>query len=83
MKLKINGLIKEPKWTKIKCSCKKGNIEKCYPIYKCIHCSCKFNEDSMPRESFIIKEEGKKREIKEITIKRSTDGYESIIAWSF
>tara|TARA_R110000803_G_C11834221_1_gene303714 strand:- start:322 stop:606 length:285 start_codon:yes stop_codon:yes gene_type:complete len=94
MKLKINGLIDNPKWKQIACSCDMSNPEKCHPISRsCKHCCCKQAEDSMPEESFKINQiemkNGKPtdkiivKEVKEITIKRSEDGYESIIGWSF
>ena len=94
MKLKINGLIQTPKWKQIKCKCDKTNIELSFPLIKCSHCKCEAQENSMPRNSFKInetqidkngKDTGKLiiREVKEITIKRSNDGYESILGWSF
>tara|TARA_R110000824_G_scaffold297355_1_gene485544 strand:+ start:271 stop:540 length:270 start_codon:yes stop_codon:yes gene_type:complete len=82
-------------WKKIPCSCDKTNLEKSHPISRnCKHCCCKQAEDSMPRETFKVnqpvtdkngKPTGKtiKKEVKEITIKRSEDGYESIIGWSY
>ena len=97
-KLKINGLMDNDKitWKKIPCCCDKSNLEKCHPISReCKHCCCKQAEESMPRESFTIYEtvadkdienpiqKRIKKEIKEITITRSTDGYDSIIGWSF
>lgn len=95
-KLKINGLMDNDKiaWKKIPCKCDKSDPEKCHPISrKCKHCCCQQAEDSMPRESFTINQSeikddeptGKtiKKEIKEITIQRSTDGYDSIIGWTF
>ncbi len=97
MKLKINGLMKDKDitWKKISCSCDMSNPEKCHPISRsCKHCCCKEAEESMPRESFkvntpVIGKDGKPtdkimvKEVKEITIKRSSDGYDSIIGWSF
>lgn len=98
VKLIINGLMNDEDiaWKKIPCKCDKTDIEKCHPISReCKHCCCKQAEDSMPRESFTIyetvvgkdieKQTGKttSKEIKEITITRSTDGYDSIIGWSF
>jgi hypothetical protein len=97
MKLKINGIMndKDIAWKKLKCTCDKSNMEKCHPISRdCKHCCCKQAEDSMPRESFnvnhpVLDKNGKPtdklitKEVKEITIKRSQDGYDSIIGWSF
>tara|TARA_R110002110_G_scaffold389539_2_gene601871 strand:- start:286 stop:582 length:297 start_codon:yes stop_codon:yes gene_type:complete len=97
MKLKINGLMKDKDiaWKKIPCNCDKTDLEKCHPISRnCKHCCCKQAEDSMPRESFkvnqsVIDKSGKPtskiivKEVKEITIKRSSDGYDSILGWSF
>ncbi len=81
-------------WKKIPCSCDMSNPEKCHPISRsCKHCCCKQAQDSMPRDSFKVNQiemkEGKPtdkiivKEVKEITIKRSEDGYESILGWSF
>lgn len=82
-------------WKKIPCKCDKSDIEKCHPISRdCKHCCCKQAEDSMPRESFKVNQneldENENptdkiivKEVKEITIKRSEDGYDSIIGWSF
>lgn len=96
-KLKINGLMDNDKitWKKIPCCCDKSNPEKCHPISReCKHCCCKQAEDSMPRDSFKINytandKDGNPtdkiivKEIKEITIKRSKDGYDSILGWNF
>ena len=96
-KLKINGLMNDEDiaWKKLKCICDKTDLEKCHPISRnCKHCCCKQAEDSMPRNNFKVNEhvldKDEKltdkiivKEIKEITIKRSTDGYNSILGWSF
>ena len=94
--MKINGLIDKPKWYGIKCCCSKvdGDIEHQHPIGKCKHCQCQQAEDSMPRKDFTVIEpifdkDGKdtgrteSRIVKEITIDRTDDGYESIRGWSF
>tara|TARA_R110000824_G_scaffold397570_1_gene600584 strand:+ start:864 stop:1151 length:288 start_codon:yes stop_codon:yes gene_type:complete len=95
MKLKINGLIDNPKWQSIPCSCDMSNPEKCHPISReCKHCCCKQAEDSLPRECFDIirpvidkngKDTGKTEKIRinEITIDRTDDGYQSIRGWTF
>jgi|TARA_R110000823_G_scaffold127263_1_gene254628 hypothetical protein len=97
-KLKINGLMndEEIRWKKIKCCCShiEGDVEHQFPIGKCMHCKCQCQEDSMPRDSFKINvggsdKDGKptgetiEKEVKEITIYRSKDGYDSILGWSF
>jgi len=95
-KLKINNTMKDEdiNWKKVPCKCDKSDIEKCFPIGECKHCECQAKQDSMPREQFEIKyqELDKNKEptgklltktIKEITIDRSTDGYDSIRGWSF
>ena len=95
-KLKINGLMKDEDiaWKKISCTCDHTNIEKCFPISKCTHCYCQKCEDSMPRKPFdveipITDKNGRltgkteKKTIKEITIDRTDDGYNSIRGWSF
>tara|TARA_R110002051_G_scaffold306868_1_gene377665 strand:+ start:47 stop:337 length:291 start_codon:yes stop_codon:yes gene_type:complete len=96
MKLKINGLMNDSDilWKKLKCKCDKSDIEKCFPISKCTHCYCQRCEDSMPRETFTVKVPIKDKQgrptnktetkiIKEITIDRTNDGYDSIRGWSF
>tara|TARA_R110000751_G_scaffold163540_1_gene269780 strand:+ start:242 stop:544 length:303 start_codon:yes stop_codon:yes gene_type:complete len=96
-KLKINNLMndKDIAWKKITCKCDKSDIEKCFPIFKdCIHCKCQAQQDSMPREQFTMtyNEMDKNKQptgkllsktIKEITIDRSVDGYNSIRGWSY
>jgi len=96
-KLIINGIMNDEDiaWKKLKCICDKTNIEKCHPISRnCKHCCCKQAEDSMPRESFKVNQneidkDGNRtdkiivKEVKEITISRSSDGYNSILGWSF
>jgi hypothetical protein len=96
-KLKINGLMDDSKiaWKKIPCKCDKSDLEKCFPISRnCHHCCCKQAEDSMPRECFTIKKaifdkQGKPTDktetvtIKEITIDRTSDGYDSIRGWTW
>tara|TARA_R110000782_G_scaffold103024_1_gene190461 strand:- start:90 stop:386 length:297 start_codon:yes stop_codon:yes gene_type:complete len=96
-KLIINGLMNDEDiaWKKIPCKCDKTDIEKSHPISRnCKHCCCKQAEDSMPRNNFkvnepVIDKDGNPtekiiiKEIKEITIKRSKDGYDSILGWNF
>tara|TARA_R110000824_G_scaffold253192_1_gene442075 strand:- start:570 stop:857 length:288 start_codon:yes stop_codon:yes gene_type:complete len=95
--MKINGLMDDNKiaWKKIPCCCDKSNPEKCHPISRhCKHCNCQEAENSMPRVDFEITDyetdengrrtgEETKRMITEITIDRSTDGYDSIRGWTF
>ena len=88
MELKINNLKDNDKilWKKIPCCCKQGNTAKSFPITTCLHCQYQKCEDSLPRESFIIKDvdvEGniKKIKVKEITIVRGS--HDDIIGWSF
>jgi hypothetical protein len=91
--MKINGLIDKPLWYDIKCKCDNSNVETKFPIANCLHCQFQRQEDSMPREDFIIKEnnvddEGNQlktthdKTVKEITIRRG-DKYQEIIGWSF
>ena len=94
-KLIINNTMKDEdiNWKKVPCKCDKSNIEKSYPIANCKHCQCEKAENSMPTENFDVyydeikddKPTGKKikKEVKEITIIRSTDGYDSILGWSY
>ncbi len=93
-KLKINNTMKDEdiNWKKIPCKCDKSDIEKCFPIGKCKHCQCQQAENSLPRNTFDFsypemkddKPTGKtlKRKVKEITIVRSQDGYDSILGWT-
>ena len=97
-KLIINGLMndEEIRWKKIKCCCSKieGDVEHQHPIGECLHCKFQAQEDSMPRESFKVNQneidkDGKStdkiivKEVNKITISRSSDGYDSILGWSF
>ena len=56
--MKINGLIEHPRWYDIKCRCStvEGDVENQYPISECSHCKFQEQEDSMPREDFVIKQ---------------------------
>ena len=91
--MKINGLIDNPLWYDIKCKCNHDSVETEYPIAECLHCKFQQQEDSMPREDFVIKEndiddDGNLLEtthdktINEITITRGNK-YQEIIGWSF
>ena len=87
-KLKINGLIDDPNYKKLKCSCSKTDIEKMHPLKKCLSCYCNIALKSMPREQFdiiVTDKKGKKstQTITEITIDRSDDGLQMIRGWSF
>ena len=96
-KLIIHNTMKDKDitWKKIACKCDKSDIEKCFPIFKgCMHCKCQAQQDSMPTEQFIVKypqmDKNKKPTgkilkftVKEITIDRSVDGYDSIRGWSY
>ena len=84
----INGLIDNPNYEKLKCSCDKKDIEKMHPIKKCLSCYCKIAIESMPRKSFDIiltDKKGKKetKTINEITIDRSDDGLQMVRGWIF
>ena len=91
--MKINGLIDHPIWYDIKCKCDHSSIETEFPIAECLHCQFQRQEDSMPREDFVVKENDidedgnslettHNRTVTEITITRG-DKYEEIIGWSF
>ena len=58
--LTINGIMDdaEIRWKKITCCCSKveGDVEHQHPIGVCTHCKFQQQEDSMPRESFVIQE---------------------------
>jgi len=89
-KLKINGLMDDDKiaWKKIPCCCGSEIMDK-YPIKECHHCRCEKAEKSMPGEEFQttnIDPETKqviKWTVKEITIDRSDDGFDSIRGWVY
>ena len=90
--MKINGLIEHPRWYDIKCKCDHSNVETEFPIANCLHCQFQAQEDSMPREDFVVKEQDKDengivignhdKTVNEITIHRG-DKYQEIIGWSF
>jgi len=91
--MKINGLIDKPRWYDIKCKCDHSSVETEFPIADCLHCQFQRQEDSMPRENFVVKEHDKDDDgnsletthdkiITEITIYRG-DKYQEIIGWSF
>ena len=90
--MKINGTIEHPLWYDIKCKCDHSSLETEFPIADCLHCQFQRQEDSMPQEDFVIKqndydEEGNvtgqhNKTIREITIHRG-DKYEEIRGWTF
>ena len=91
--MKINGLIDKPRWYDIKCKCDHSNVETEFPIAECLHCQFQAQQDSMPREDFVVKENDYDEEnkevignhdktISEITIHRGNK-YEEIVGWSF
>ena len=90
--MKINGLIEHPRWYDIKCKCDHSSVETEYPIAECLHCQYQAQEDSMPREDFVVKEQDKDddgnvigkhdKTISEINIHRGNK-YQEIIGWSF
>ena len=93
--MKINGLMNddEIRWKKISCKCNHDSVETEFPIAECLHCQFQAQEDSMPREDFVIQEPDKDddgnslgtshdKTITEITIYRGKK-YQEIIGWSF
>tara|TARA_X000001036_G_scaffold131536_1_gene124471 strand:- start:1032 stop:1313 length:282 start_codon:yes stop_codon:yes gene_type:complete len=93
--MKINGLMNDDEilWKKMSCKCNHDSVETEFPIAECLHCQFQAQEDSMPREDFVIKEndiddDGNSLEtthdktINEITITRGNK-YQEIIGWSF
>jgi len=89
-KLKINGLMEDSKiaWKKIPCCCGTEVMDK-FPLKECHHCRCQRAEDSMPRNEFetinINPKTNKeiKWTVKEITIDRTDDGFDSIRGWQY
>ena len=87
-KFQINGLIDNPNYEKLKCTCDKSDIEKTHPLKKCLSCYCNIALKSMPRKPFdviITDKKGKKetKTITEITIDRSDDGLQMVRGWKF
>ena len=92
LKLKINGLIKKPRWYDIPCKCNHASIETEYPITDCLHCKFEQCEKSLPKKDFKVNDDeiaknGKvtkkrTRTVKEITIVRG-EKYQDIIGWTF
>jgi len=86
--MKINNSLDVARWEKTICSCNHDDVEKCYPIHNCIHCKCKNQWKSVPKEDFEINVTDKenniigKKIIQEITLIRG-DKLEEVIAWSF
>tara|TARA_R110000751_G_C13628253_1_gene465511 strand:- start:339 stop:575 length:237 start_codon:yes stop_codon:yes gene_type:complete len=78
MELKINGLIKEPRWKKIKCICK-SKIEEKYPFIKCNHCKAEEAQNSMPTKPF---KNRKGKTITEITLDIDSKD-QSVRGWVF
>ena len=92
MKLKINNLKDNDKilWKRMSCTCKKGIVMEEYPVKLCLHCKYQQCEDSMPRDSFKVKqpviENGKiknhiEKIVKEITIIRGS--HDDIVGWTY
>ena len=74
--------MKDPKWKKIPCSCKKGVIMESYPVKPCIHCKCNQQNESIPSKIFIIKDKNNKDvEIKTITLVNGS--LDDCIGWNF
>ena len=90
--LKINGLIENPRWYDIKCKCDHSSVETEFPIADCLHCQFQQQEDSIPLEDFIVKENDyddddkvigqHDKTINEITIVRG-EKYQDVIGWTF
>jgi len=64
-KLEVEGLLEKPLWYGIKCKCDKSDIEKMYPITKCLH--CKFTVQQKSLQEVISKGQFK---IGNVTIKK-------------
>tara|TARA_R110000751_G_scaffold49534_3_gene110234 strand:- start:282 stop:578 length:297 start_codon:yes stop_codon:yes gene_type:complete len=88
IKLKINGLMDNPNYEKLKCKCDTTDIEKMHPLKNCLSCYCNIALNSMPRKPFqviVIDRKGKKeaRTINEITIDRTDDGLQMVRGWYY
>lgn len=93
--MKINGLMNHPRWYDIKCRCSdvEGDVENQHPISPCLHCKFQEQEDSMPREDFVVEESDMSEEgvamstthektVNEITIVRGKK-FQEIIGWYY
>ena len=81
-KLKINGLVDQPRWYSIKCVCGSEVMDK-HPIKECLNCKFTDQENSMPKEPFNgLDEDGKPKVVTEITIFRG-DKFQEVIGWSW
>jgi hypothetical protein len=91
--MKINGLIEKPIWYDIKCKCNHDSVETEFPIAECKHCQFQAQEDSMPRNDFVVKEHDidddgnalqttHDKTVNEITIDRGQK-YQEIRGWTF
>lgn len=90
--MKINGLIKKPRWYNIPCCCGIEVIDK-HPIKECLHCKFEQCEKSMPKKDFKVKEDIHDKNgqvtktitktVKEITIVRGGNKYQDIVGWSW
>lgn len=80
--LEVEGLIDEPRWYKIPCSCstKKDDVENQFPIKSCFHCKFTVQEKSL--QDVISKGQFKmgKVTIKKIKIHRG-DRFQEVLGW--
>ena len=80
--LKINNIIDDPKWKKIKCKCKHGDIENSYPLIDCTHCNCNEQTKSIPSQTFTVKDkDGNDVTITEISLVNGK--FDDVIGWNF
>ena len=78
----IKNTMKKALWESIPCICNKDNINKSHPIQNCEACRCKICWDSVPKESFTVKDDkGKDKIINKIELVRGK--YEDILGWKF
>jgi hypothetical protein len=76
----IINTMKKAFWESIPCICNKDDMIKSYPMKNCEACRCKICWDSVPKESFIVKDEkGKNKTINKIELVRGK--HEDIIGW--
>jgi len=80
--LEVEGIINEPRWKKIPCSCsiKKDDVTNQFPIKLCLH--CKFDKQEKSMLDVVKKGQFKigKETIKKIKIHRG-EKYQEIIGW--
>ena len=81
-KFQIENSKKIALWESIPCICNKDDVMKSHPIQNCEACRCQITWNSVPQQSFIVKDEkGNDKTINKIKLVRGKN--EDIIGWEF